>query len=136
MTILFELRRRHARQPGAGEEQPDADGDEVEDADEIVDGRVVRPLLVVVVEAVELRQRAPRAEGSATKSTKSSMTSRRSSPSVERSERESRRRRTRREADDVGGEQHPAHEPAAAAPAPRVRGECADRAVARRTAKT
>ena len=45
--------------PGTEVEDPGADGDEVEHAQELVDGRVVGPLLVVVVEAVELRAEDP-----------------------------------------------------------------------------
>ena len=41
-------------EPGAGKEDPRADRDEVEDADDVVGRRVVRSLLVAVVEAVEL----------------------------------------------------------------------------------
>ena len=46
-------RRRRATTPTTNE--PGADRDEVEDADEVVERRVVGPLLVVVVEPVELR---------------------------------------------------------------------------------
>ena len=42
------------RDRGEGEEEPASDRDQVEDPDEIVGGRVVGALLVVVVEAVEL----------------------------------------------------------------------------------
>ena len=48
-----------AGEPCAGEEQERSDGDEMEDADELVAGRVVGSLLVTVVERVELRQHDP-----------------------------------------------------------------------------
>ena len=46
-------------EPGAGEEHPDADRDQVEHADDVVGRRVIRSLLVAVVEAVELRRDDP-----------------------------------------------------------------------------
>ena len=57
-----ELRGSWMRQPRdvrAGEEQPRADRDHVEDAGEVVRCRVVRALLVMVVEPVELRDHDP-----------------------------------------------------------------------------
>src|SRR5688572_17643133 len=45
--------------PREREEQPHADGHEVENTDELVHGRVVGQLLVEVVEAVELRADDP-----------------------------------------------------------------------------
>ena len=49
-------------EPGAGVEDPGADGDEVEHADDVVGRRVIRALLVAVVEAVELRGDDPGGE--------------------------------------------------------------------------
>ena len=46
-------------EPGAREEHPDADRDQVEHADDVVGRRVIRSLLVAVVEAVELRRDDP-----------------------------------------------------------------------------
>ncbi len=56
---LGKLGRPEAGQPATGVEDPGTDGDEVEHADELVRSRVVRALLVVVVEAVELGHHDP-----------------------------------------------------------------------------
>ena len=52
-------RDRRARSARSARRRPGADGDEVEDADDVVDRRVVGALLVAVVEAVELRDHDP-----------------------------------------------------------------------------
>ncbi len=49
-----------SRHPRNGEQQPRADGDEVEHAHHVVHGRVVGALLVAVVQPVELRDDDPR----------------------------------------------------------------------------
>ncbi len=58
-----QLRHRHAADVGhlhAHEQEPGAERDQVEDRDELVDGRMVGALLVAVVEAVHLRHERPR----------------------------------------------------------------------------
>jgi uracil-DNA glycosylase len=56
---LHEVGPREIRQPRARQEEPHADRDEVEDAGQVVHRRVVGPLLVPVVEPVELRADDP-----------------------------------------------------------------------------
>ena len=61
-----QLRRRRMGEPGevrADGEDPRADRDHVEDAREVVRGRVVGPLLVALVEAVQLRDDDPAGHG-------------------------------------------------------------------------
>jgi hypothetical protein len=57
-----QVRRRETAEPGAGKEQPRADRDEVEHTGQVVGCRVVRALLVSVVEPVDLRQDNPDGE--------------------------------------------------------------------------
>ena len=57
---LLQVGMGDAGEPGSGKEDPGADGDEVEDADDVVGRRVIRSLLVAVVEAVELGRDHPR----------------------------------------------------------------------------
>ena len=56
------LRMCQTREVRARREDPGADGDDMEDADEIVGGRMVRALFVAVVEAVQLRDHYPERE--------------------------------------------------------------------------
>jgi hypothetical protein len=51
-----ERRNRRLRGVGGDEEDPDEDRDEVEDADDVIDGGVIGALLVPLVEAVDLRE--------------------------------------------------------------------------------
>src|SRR5437016_2481915 len=53
------VRVRETDEPRGGVEEPDAYGDEVEDADDLVGGRVRGALLVAVVETVELGRQDP-----------------------------------------------------------------------------
>ena len=56
---LLEVRLEEARHVTEAVDDPDRHGDEVEDADDVVDGRVVGALLVAVVERVDLRGHHP-----------------------------------------------------------------------------
>ena len=46
-------------EPGARKEKPGTDRDEVEDANDFIDGRVIRPRLIMVVQPVEVRHEDP-----------------------------------------------------------------------------
>ena len=59
MTSLSKCGVRESGNPGTEVEDPGANGDEVEHTQKLVDGRMVRPLLVVVIEAIELRAENP-----------------------------------------------------------------------------
>ena len=54
------IRVREADEPGAGIVDPHADRDQVEDADDLVGGRMRRALLVPVVQTIELGGDNPR----------------------------------------------------------------------------
>ena len=84
-----------------GKQEERRDRDHVEDAGDVVDGRVVRPLLVAVVEAVDLGQRDARHRAEHV-------------PGRLRAE-ELGDEDARQDAEDVGQEQQPTDEPAAAA---------------------
>ena len=113
-TISFgELRGAPSSvQDADGVEQPGADRDEVEDADDVVGRRVVGALLVAVVEAVELRRDDPerqrREEDRPPRRADVATAGRRAGYSRLRDE------EREQQPDEVGGEQHPAHQPTAA----------------------
>src|SRR5438552_748483 len=60
---LVDARVAEAPQTGAGEDDPSADRDDVEDSSEVVDRTVICSLLVSVVEAVDLRDEHPDRQG-------------------------------------------------------------------------
>ncbi len=111
---LREVRSGGAEQPFADEEEPDADGDQVEDAAELVRGRMVRPLLVLLVEAVEARDQDPagnrRQEHRVFEPRPEVMVRARAGAESELDEGEGRGER-----DHVCEDEHAAHQPASAA---------------------
>jgi hypothetical protein len=94
----------------AGEEHPCPERDHVQDADQVVGRRVVGPLLVAVVETVELGEDDPAGKR---REEEEVLGLECDSPRGPRAERKLRSQEGASEPEDVGGQQHPAHEPAA-----------------------
>ena len=107
-----EIGMREADDLGDGHEPPGADGDHLQDAEDVVDGRVVGSLLVSIVEAMHARDEHPEREAGDEE---------RDLPTrvdhvdcgVRRNQRERKQERGQ-EPDEIGHEQQAAHEPAAA----------------------
>jgi hypothetical protein len=95
------------------EEAPRAESDHLDDADDVVDRRVVGALLVTVVQAVHACQQDPQRDG---RSEQQDLRDR--SDPVGRGGRGDRHGDDvrRHEADDVGEKEQPPHEPSAASP--------------------
>ena len=104
-------------------EHPDSDRDAAKDADDVVDGRVVGPLLVPVVEALEPEQQDP----SGDREHERQVFVARADPVPHLPDRRDegvRENEGEDEAHEVGGEEHPPDEGAAPIAAPR---RCEDR---------
>ena len=107
---LAQLRIREAERPERQRDQPHAGRDQVQDADDLVDRRMVGALLVSLVEPVQLRQDDP--ERQAGQEHQQLLRVRRAvedAAGVEGRDQEERQR----QAGDVGEEQHAPDEPAA-----------------------
>ena len=105
------VRVRETDEPRGGVEEPDAHGDEVEDADDLVGGRVRGALLVAVVETVELGRQDPHRQQSQEDDrldADSDLADELGPVEEGLDDRKSRRQRQ-----EVGREQHSPHEPAA-----------------------
>ena len=92
----------------AGEKDPRAEGDHVQDADEIVRRRVVGPLLVAVVEPVQLGEHDP---GRQRREEEDELGLERDALRGSLARRHLRGEERNREPEQVGGEQHAAHQP-------------------------
>ena len=102
-------------EPGAGKENPGADRDQVEDADDVVGRRMIRSLLIPIVEPVELGGDHPR--GQADHEEDEELGDVGMNPIEDVAERDLGDDEREDQSDDVRTEQRPAHEPAAAVPA-------------------
>ena len=116
---LLQVGVRDAGHPRSGKEDPHAHGDQVEDADDVVGRRVIRPFLVAVVEAVELGRDHPRRQ--ADHEEDEQLGDVRVDLVEDMAERDLRHEEGSDQPDEVRTEQRPADEPPAAPPA-RCRG--------------
>ena len=111
---LRQARRGSSEQPVSEEQEPDADRDQMEDAAELVRGRMVRALLVLLVQAVEPCDQDPAGNGGeehcVLDACSEVLVRTRAGP-----ERDLHDRERRGERDHVCEEEHAAHEPAATA---------------------
>ena len=107
-----EVRMRQADDLGDRHEPPGADRDHLQDAEDVVDGRVVGSLLVSIVEAVHARDEHPEGEA---RDEECDLPARVDliDRGFGRDQRESEQERGQ-EPDEIGDEQQPAHEPATA----------------------
>ena len=108
---LLHGRMRDVAQIRDHNDEPGADGDHVEDAAEVVGGRVVGALVVVVVEAVELRDHHPCRNGE--QEGEDLPSGRVGVGDLDRGREPLRHQERSDETYYVGKEQHPPHEPAA-----------------------
>jgi len=118
---LLLIRVGEAGHPGEREEPPGADRDKMEHAGDLVDRRVVGPLVVVVVEPVELRPDHPDRERAGEDEGLEARPDTRDQPGLAR---ESKLGRAERDAqpDHIGDREHSANEPPAPVFAPCARG--------------